>query len=55
VIRKNIIKMPFLNIVPKNIYHKNGTQWIGKMVNKLIGEKRYERIRLEKRIAYAKW
>ena len=47
--------MPFLNIVPRNIYHKNGTQWIGKIVNRLIGEQRYERIRLEKRIAYAKW
>jgi hypothetical protein len=47
--------MVLFNIVPRNHYHKNGTQWIGKIVNRLIGEKRYNWIRLEKRILYAKY
>jgi hypothetical protein len=47
--------MPFFNIIPRNTYHKNGTQWIGKFVTRLIGEKNYEFIRIEKRIAYAKF
>ena len=47
--------MVFMNLVPRNTYQKNGTQWIGKMVNALIGERSYERVRLEKRIFYAKY
>jgi hypothetical protein len=47
--------MVFLNLVPRNAYHKNGTQWIGKIVSRLIGENRYEWFRLEKRIFYAKF
>jgi hypothetical protein len=44
-----------LNIIPRNSYHKNGTQWIGKIFNRIIGENRYERIRMEKRIFYTKF
>ncbi len=47
--------MVFFNLVPRNAYHKNGTQWIGKIIARLINEKRYETIRLEKRILYAKY
>lgn len=47
--------MVFFNLAPRNIYHKNGTQWIGKIVNRLIGEHRYEFFRLEKRILYSKY
>ena len=47
--------MVFFNIVHKNSYHKNGTQWIGKIISHIIGEQRYEWIRLEKRIFYAKF
>ena len=44
-----------MNLVPRNMYHKNGTQWIGRMACRLIGERNYEYIRLEKRIMYAKY
>jgi hypothetical protein len=47
--------MVFFNIVPRNSYHKNGTQWIGRITSRLITEKRYEWFRLEKRILYAKF
>jgi hypothetical protein len=47
--------MPILNLIPRPTYHKNGTQWIGKMVCALIGEKRYEWVRLEKRIFYGRF
>ena len=36
-------------------YHKNGTQWMGKIVARAMGEHNYEYIRLEKRVAYAKY
>jgi hypothetical protein len=45
--------MPFFNLIPRNTYHKNGTQWIGKLFSALIGEKRYDVLRLERRITYA--
>jgi hypothetical protein len=45
--------MPFFNLVPRPTYHKNGTKWIGKIVCRIIGEKNYEFIRIEKGIAYA--
>jgi hypothetical protein len=47
--------MVILNVIPRNSYHKNGTQWIGKLINRLIGENRYDRIRFEKRLFYAKF
>jgi hypothetical protein len=47
--------MTLLNFTPRNTFHKNGTQWIGKIVNKMIGETNYEFIRVEKRIAYARY
>jgi hypothetical protein len=47
--------MPFFNMFPRSTYHKNGTQWIGRIACKLIGEKNYEYIRLEKRILYARF
>lgn len=47
--------MVFSNLVSRNIYHKNGTQWLGKMVSRLIGESRYDFIRVEKRLLYAKF
>lgn len=47
--------MVLFNLIPRNSYHKNGTQWIGKMVSRVIGENRYERVRLEKRLFYAKF
>ena len=36
-------------------YHKNGTQFIGKIAARLMGEHNYEWFRLEKRITYAKY
>ena len=36
-------------------YWKNGTQWIGKSVVRLIGENRYELARLEKRVFYGRF
>ena len=45
--------MPLINIVPRNAYHKNGTQWLGKMFAAVIGEKRYDVLRLERRVNYA--
>jgi hypothetical protein len=47
--------MVLFNIVPRNQYHKNGTQWIGKIFARAIGESRYEWFRLEKRIFYTKF
>jgi len=47
--------MVFFNLIPRNAYHKNGTQWIGKIVSRLMGESRYEWFRLERRIFYAKF
>jgi hypothetical protein len=47
--------MVLFNIIPRNQYHKNGTQWIGKIVAKAMGENRYEWFRLERRILYAKY
>ena len=39
----------------RNNYWKNGTQWIGRITARAIGENNYEMIRLEKRIAYANY
>ena len=36
-------------------YWKNGTQWMGKITARVLGENRYEAFRLEKRIFYAKY
>ena len=36
-------------------YWKNGTQFMGKYVARLIGENHYEYFRLEKRIFYARF
>ena len=36
-------------------YWKNGTQWMGKMCAKAMGENNYELARLEKRIFYARY
>ena len=36
-------------------YWKNGTQWMGRWTARAIGEGNYEYVRLEKRIAYAKF
>ena len=47
--------MVFAKLVQRNQYHKNGTQWIGKMVVQVIGEKRYDYLRLLRRINYAKF
>jgi hypothetical protein len=47
--------MPLFNLVPRVTYHKNGTQFFGKMVARIIGEKNYEFVRLEKRITYARY
>jgi len=47
--------MPLFNIVPRTNYHKNGTQWIGKIAAGIIGERNYEWIRLEKRILYIRY
>lgn len=47
--------MVLFNLVKRNHYHKNGTQWLGKIVNSIIGEKMYDKIRLEKRIMYANY
>jgi hypothetical protein len=47
--------MPLFNLIPRTNYHKNGTQWIGKVVAGIIGEKRYEWVRLEKRILYMEY
>jgi len=45
--------MVIFNTIARPSYHKNGTQWIGKVCAKLIGEKNYEYIRLQKRVNYA--
>lgn len=39
-------------LVPRIRYHKNGTQWIGKMLARVMGEDTYEWLRLERRIFY---
>ncbi len=36
-------------------YHKNGTQWMGKIVCRIMGENNYEYFRLEKRVLYARY
>lgn len=41
---------PVLSV--RNKYWKNGTQFIGRIVNNLIGERNYEYVRINKRIAY---
>lgn len=45
--------MVLFNFVQRNAYHKNGTQWIGKIFSSIIGEKRYDFLRIQKRIFYA--
>lgn len=47
--------MVLFNLIPRNVYHKNGTQWIGKIAARFIGEEKYEAVRLEKRILYTKF
>ena len=47
--------MVLFKLVHRNQYHKNGTQFIGKMVVQVIGEKRYDYFRLLRRINYAKF
>lgn len=47
--------MVLFKIVNRNQYHKNGTQWLGKMVSRTIGEKNYDYFRLLRRINYAKF
>lgn len=47
--------MVLFKLVPRNTYHKNGTQWIGKMFNRLIGEKNYDYLRLLRRTNYARF
>jgi hypothetical protein len=44
--------MPLYDIIKRPNYHKNGTQWVGKLCAAIIGEHRYEWVRLEKRILY---
>ena len=39
----------------RNNYWKNGTQWIGRIPARVMGEHRYEWFRMEKRIAYANY
>uniref|UniRef100_A0A7S3JMP4 Uncharacterized protein n=1 Tax=Euplotes harpa TaxID=151035 RepID=A0A7S3JMP4_9SPIT len=39
----------------RNNYWKNGTQWIGRIAARVIGENNYEFVRLEKRIFYANY
>ena len=36
-------------------YWKNGTQWMGKLAAKAMGENNYELARLEKRVFYARY
>ena len=36
-------------------YHKNGTQFIGRIFARAIGENNYEMARIEKRVFYAKY
>lgn len=47
--------MVFFKLVQRNQYHKNGTQFLGKMVSSIIGESNYEYFRLLRRINYAKF
>lgn len=47
--------MPFLNLIPRNTYHKNGTQWIGKLFAAIIGERKYDFLRMERRVLYARF
>ena len=39
----------------RNNYWKNGTQYIGRITNRVIGENNYEQVRLSKRIFYARF
>ena len=45
--------MVLFKLVTRNQYHKNGTQFIGKMFARIIGEKNYEYLRIQRRINYA--
>lgn len=45
--------MVLFNTIGRPSYHKNGTQWIGKLCARIIGEKNYDYIRLQKRVNYA--
>lgn len=47
--------MVLFKLVTRNQYHKNGTQFIGKMFNRLIGEKNYDSLRLMRRVNYARF
>ena len=47
--------MVLFNTIARPSYHKNGTQWIGKICCRIIGEKNYEFIRLQKRLSYAQF
>jgi hypothetical protein len=47
--------MVLFKLVSRNVYHKNGTQWFGKIFNRIIGEKNYDTVRIQKRIFYAKF
>jgi hypothetical protein len=47
--------MVFAKLIQRNQYHKNGTQWVGKLVVQVIGEKKYDYFRLLRRINYAKF
>ena len=47
--------MVLFKLVPRNQYHKNGTQWLGKMFNRMIGERRYDYLRMQRRINYTRF
>ncbi len=47
--------MPLFSTVRRPAYHKHGTQFFGKIFQRLIGENNYEFYRLEKRIFYARF
>ena len=47
--------MVLFNLIKRNSYHKNGTQWIGKLFSSVIGEKNYDILRLQRRIMYARF
>ena len=36
-------------------YWKNGTQWMGKITARIMGENNYEYVRIEKRVFYARY
>jgi hypothetical protein len=45
--------MVLFALIRRPVYHKNGTQFIGKFFNKILGEDRYDWIRVNKRVWYA--